>query len=320
MSASDEDVSGPDELEEEVEIAKKSYHLTKETIGQQLSLLCRTGNGLAHAFVKVDLQDKNLSNISALSSYIHLCYVDISNNCLTDLSPLAPLNQLLWLKADNNSVASFKGQPFAHLRYLQWLSLAMNHVTELDGLIAPSLETLILTGNSIQKIKLQQSVSFTNLVTLELRRNGLETIEDLNLPHLRHLFLAQNNIKCLEGLEKLERLMTLHLRDNQIDNLKGLSANMKGLQYLNIRGNKISNENALQSLRLVSQSMQTLVVSENPLGETTDYRICILVHLPRLERIDKDPVSREERADALRRIRELESISDEVLNGQNEEA
>lgn len=120
MSASDEDVSGPDEPEEEVETAKvnviwrdpsipegfclsgqlnkrkkndrkfpqwlnsssltfnfinynttrilififsvwgeqKSHHLTKETIGQQLSLLCRTGNGLAHTFVKVVLQDR----------------------------------------------------------------------------------------------------------------------------------------------------------------------------------------------------------------------------------------------------------------------
>lgn len=34
------------------------HPLTKETISQQLSLLCRTGNGLAHAFAKVDLQDK----------------------------------------------------------------------------------------------------------------------------------------------------------------------------------------------------------------------------------------------------------------------
>lgn len=49
-------------------------------------------------------------------------------------------------------MASFKGQPFAHLRYLQWLSLAMNHVTELDGLIAPSLETLILTGRLVIKM------------------------------------------------------------------------------------------------------------------------------------------------------------------------
>lgn len=54
--------------------------------------------------------------------------------------------------------------------------------------------TVFLTGNSIQKIKLQQSVGFTNLVTLDLCRNGLETIEDLNLPHLRHLFLVKKKM------------------------------------------------------------------------------------------------------------------------------
>lgn len=124
-----------------------------------------------------------------------------------------------------------------------------------------------LAGNAIQNVNMLQNVCCTNLVTLELRSNSLETIEDINLPNLRHLFLvkknpccflnsviqdfflsasacaqinlaslqAQNNIKRLEGLEKLERLMTLHLRDNQIDNLDGLSPNMKCLQYLNVR-------------------------------------------------------------------------------------
>lgn len=56
--------------------------------------------------------------------------------------------------------------------------------------------TVFLTGNSIQKINLQQGVGFTNLVTLELRRNGLETIEDLNLPNLRHLFLVKKKNAC----------------------------------------------------------------------------------------------------------------------------
>lgn len=46
---------------------------------------------------------------------------------------------------------------------------------------------------------------------------------------------AQNVIKQLEGLEKLERLITLHLRDNQLETLDGLSPNMKCLQYLNVR-------------------------------------------------------------------------------------
>lgn len=32
--------------------------LTQETISHGLSLLCRTGNGLGHAFVKLDLKEK----------------------------------------------------------------------------------------------------------------------------------------------------------------------------------------------------------------------------------------------------------------------
>lgn len=62
------------------------------------------------------------------------------------LPPTHPTQQV-----DNNAVASFKGQPFGHLRYLQWMSIAMNQVTELDGLIAPSLETLIVTGRLLRK-------------------------------------------------------------------------------------------------------------------------------------------------------------------------
>lgn len=52
---------------------------------------------------------------------------------------------------------------------------------------------VFLAGNSIQVMKVMQSVCFTNLVTLELRRNRLETIEDINLPNLRHLFLVKKN-------------------------------------------------------------------------------------------------------------------------------
>lgn len=72
---------------------------------------------------------------------------------------------------------------------------------------------------------------------------------------------------------------------------------------LTIRGNRIYEEHSLQGLQFVSKSLRVLVMSENPLEETTDYRICILALLPKLERIDKDPVSQEERADALKRIK-----------------
>ncbi|XP_026223781.1 leucine-rich repeat-containing protein 23 [Anabas testudineus] len=308
------DVEGQEETRrgEDEEVQIQVCHLTQETISQGLSLLCRTGNGLGHAFVKLDLKDKGLNDIVAISSFIHIRFVDVSNNHLTDLSPLASLTQLLWLKVDNNAVACFKGQPFAQLTYLQWLSMAVNQLTELDGLTGPALESLILTGNSIKKLNGLHSGFFANLVVLELRGNQLETTDGINLPSLKRLYLAQNSIKRLEGLEKLERLTTLHLRDNQLNSLDGLSSNMKCLQYLNIRGNAILDENALQWLAHVSKTLRALILSDNPLVEATDYRISVLIHVPQLERIDKDPVSPEERTEAQLRIKELreEEISE----------
>lgn len=46
---------------------------------------------------------------------------------------------------------------------------------------------------------------------------------------------AQNALRSLEGLEALEQLTTLHLRDNQLEALDGFSSSMKCLQYLNLR-------------------------------------------------------------------------------------
>ncbi|KAM3617838.1 uncharacterized protein V6R79_011805 [Siganus canaliculatus] len=285
-------------------------HLTQETISQGLSLLCRTGTGLEHAFVKLDLKDKGLTDMTAISSFIHIRFLDLSKNHLTDLSPLASLTQLLWLKArscvDNNAVSCCKEQPFTQMTYLQWLSMAVNRLTDVDGLKGPALESLNLTGNGIQRLNGLQGNCFANLVSLELRGNYLDSTDGINLPNLQRLYLAQNVIKCLEGLDRLERLTTLHLRDNQLQTLEGLSPNMKCLQYLNVRENSISDENALQCLSLVSKTLRALVISENPVAEAIDFRVNMLVLLPKLERLDKDPVSPEERSEALQRIKELQ--------------
>lgn len=119
---------------------------------------------------------RGLTDIEAISNFVHLRFLDVSNNLLTDLSPLASLTQLLWLKAsrvsllsensfiswcdgialpsitflfvflqiDSNAVASFKQQPLQDLPYLQWLSMGMNKLMDLEGLGGASLESLNL--------------------------------------------------------------------------------------------------------------------------------------------------------------------------------
>ncbi|XP_031650742.1 leucine-rich repeat-containing protein 23 isoform X2 [Oncorhynchus kisutch] len=289
--------------------------LTKEILIPGLSLLCRTGNGLAHAFVKLQLENRRLTDMALVSSFVHLRFLDVSSNHLSDLSPLAALTQLLWLKGDGNMVAGFRGQPLGQLTYLQWLSLALNRLKDLEGLEGLGLESLNLIGNGIQRVSGLRYHHLTNLVTLELRGNKLETTDGIYLPNLRRLYLAQNTIKRLEGLGKLERLTTLHLRDNQLETLDGISPNMKALQYLNIRGNLVSAQRALRSLVGVSRTLRALVLAENPLVETEDYRLCVLSRLPLLERLDKEPISPEEKSEAQEKLREF---NDEVSVGAEE--
>lgn len=301
-----EEGHGEDEITSEHEDQIEPCSLSHEIIRQSLSLLCRTGNGLAHAFVKLDLKDRRLTDMSLISTFVHLRFLDISSNHLSDLSPLSALTQLLWLKVDGNMVTGFKGHPLSQLTYLQWLSLALNHIRDLEGLGCPALESLNLIGNGIQRVSGLQSSRLTNLVTLELRGNRLETTDDIYLPNLQRLYLAQNIIKRLEGLDKLEHLTTLHLRDNQLETLDGISPNMKSLQYLNVRGNLVFTQRALRSLVAVAKTLRALVLAENPLSETEDYRLSVLTRLPLLERLDKELISPEEKGEAQERLGEFE--------------
>ena len=53
--------------------------------------------------------------------------------------------------------------------------------------------------------------------------------------HYNRFSQAANSIKFLENLDRLEHLVSIHLRDNVIERLDGFSSSMKNVQYLNFR-------------------------------------------------------------------------------------
>ncbi|XP_077026012.1 leucine-rich repeat-containing protein 23 isoform X1 [Tamandua tetradactyla] len=268
--------------------------LTEDMMKDGLSLLCKTGSGLAHAYVKLEVKERDLTDIILLRSYIHLRYVDISENHLTDLSPLNHLTHLLWLKADGNRLRS------AHLDelpYLQIASFAYNQIIDTEGISHPRLGSLDLKGNRIRLVTGLDPQKLNNLHTLELRGNQLESTLGINLPKLKNLFLAQNMLKKVEGLENLSNLTTLHLRDNQIETLSGFSEEMKSLQYLNLRGNMVADLGELAKLWDLPK-LRALVLLDNPCTDESDYRQEALVQMAHLERLDKDFYEEEERAEA----------------------
>lgn len=268
--------------------------LSENMMKEGLSLLCKTGNGLAHAYVKLELKERELTDINLLRFYIHLRYVDISENHLTDLSPLNYLTHLLYLKADNNQLKTAR---LNELPYLQIASFAYNQIIDTEGISHPRLGSLDLKGNHIHMVTGLDPQKLNSLHTLELRGNQLESTLGINLPKLKNLFLAQNMLKKVEGLENLSNLTTLHLRDNQIETLDGFSKEMKSLQYLNLRGNMVSDLRELAKLRDLPK-LRALVLLENPCTDETDYRQEALVQMAHLERLDKDFYEEEERAEA----------------------
>lgn len=103
------------------------------------------------------------------------------------------------------------------------------------GIEHPLLEHLNFNTNQISVVSGLHPGILTNLHTLELRGNKLESTAGIYLPNLKNLYLAANIIKTIEGLDRLEKLTMLHLRDNQISTLDGFSEQMKSLQYINLR-------------------------------------------------------------------------------------
>ncbi|KAM6292163.1 leucine-rich repeat-containing protein 23 [Porphyrio hochstetteri] len=281
------------EREEEEEVLAPCP-LTEELLKEGLSLLCKTGCGLAHAYVKFEARDKHLTDISLLECFIHLRYVDLSGNKLQDLSPLSNLTHLLWLKVDGNLLTSACMQ---ELPYLQIISFAHNHIEDMEGITHPRLANLSLKGNKIQAALGLSHGKLFSLQTLELRGNKLESTAGLRLPKLKNLYLAQNAIRSLEGLEGLGQLTTLHLRDNQLETLDGFCSSMKCLQYLNLRNNGISSLQEVAKLQVLPM-LQALVLLDNPCSGEPSYRLEVLVLLPHLQRLDKELFEPDEQAEA----------------------
>ncbi|XP_039257437.2 leucine-rich repeat-containing protein 23-like [Styela clava] len=289
-----EEITEPRTTEAEGDEKLPDNPLIQDVIPECLSLLCKIGSGLTHAYVRLDVHDRDITDIQLLKSFIHVRYVDLSGNFLRDITPLNHLTNMLTLKADKNQLTSPKLEA---LPFLQIANFANNKITSTEGVEHPLLEQLNLNSNQITSISGLHPGTLTNLHTLELRGNKLESTAGIYLPNLKNLYLAANIIKSIEGLERLEKLTLLHLRDNQISTLDGFSDQMKSLQYINLRGNNITSLKELN--KLVSLPLlRAIVLNDNPCQEEDSYRVEVLIYLRRLERLDKDEYSGEERTEA----------------------
>lgn len=128
------------------------------------------------------------------------------------------------------------------------------------GLNAAQLRPVGKLG--IAKNRLAIAVAEGHVVGLRVSASSLRSMAAVAaLPELSLLWLPNNRITAIDGLEKAHRLTELVLSNNQIANVSGL-AGAEALDTLALDGNRISNVQNIPKL----QALQTLDLSSNQLG------------------------------------------------------
>ncbi|KAJ3270404.1 Leucine-rich repeat-containing protein 23 [Terramyces sp. JEL0728] len=205
------------EDEEVIPVTSETLPLTAELISQNLSLIARTAVGLSHAYTRLEVHEKEITNLNAIAGFPHLRYIDCSDNNLVNIEGLSSLEFLLSLNLQSNFISNLPAT-IDKFKYLQHVNLAKNKLKDFTVTSWPMLSFLNLNDN-----KLTENAAFEDfpeMLHLELRGNRMKTNPKLNLPKLQRLYLvinADNPIEQVDNyrLEVLNRLSKLDRLDKE---------------------------------------------------------------------------------------------------------
>ena len=218
-----------------------------------------TANDLA-LLTKLDASSKNIQRLEGLEHLTNLRFLNLSDNAISDMTPLARLTNLDSLALSSNPLLT-DVTPLASLTNLKWLRLGDNDLlTDLSPLRSlTNLRSLYLDANDLL-MDLSPLDSLTNLRHLRLTNNDL--LADVNplanLTNLRHLRLMGNplltNVNPLANLTNLDTLR-MHSKGNRscaVSDLSdfGLPGKLPNLKLITVVGCPLSeaSRTALDSL------------------------------------------------------------------------
>ncbi|PYH96591.1 hypothetical protein BO71DRAFT_374878 [Aspergillus ellipticus CBS 707.79] len=177
-------------------------------------------SGVPPSLRTLNIQDNCLSNLTAWGHLVNLQYLDVSGNGLESLDGFGSLIHLRELKANDNNIRNIDG--IFDLNGLLSLELRNNGLTEVDFSRADltRLQNLDLSHNQLASA--YNIDALPSLSALDLSCNQLNEIETTtSLPGLRSLKLSNNTLHAL-NVEPFPSLNLLYVDQNYLNTVSGL--------------------------------------------------------------------------------------------------
>ena len=133
-----------------------------------------------------------------------------------------------------------------------------------------------------------------------LGEKGINVLRDFeSFVSLSVLWLNDNSLESLEGLEENFRLKEIYAHGNKIQRLhEDAFAQCTFLGRLTLSNNKLDDlENVLEELRPMNH-LKNLDLFDNPIAQEDNYRLRVIGELPTLTMLDRHEITVEERKDA----------------------
>ena len=233
----------------------------------------------------LDASSKGIRNLIGLEAARNLIVLQINNNPISDLSPLAglakiqeinfeetevadllPLNALYNLEiinAGNTHISNLA--PLARLKKLRKLDTIKSDISDLSPLAGlTNLTRLNLYASNVTNLLPLKHL--TKLTWLGLRYvNGISDYSPLaGLTNLKHIDLFRNRTSDISMLAGLINLETLQLDQNHIEDVSPL-ASLHNLETLVLSANRIVDVSPLASLH----NLKTLTLDTNNIVDFT---------------------------------------------------
>jgi hypothetical protein len=220
-------------------------------------------------YKEIILSNQKLTDLTPLRALTTLTHIGAPNNEIENISALGSLTGLKTLSVPNNRIRSLAG--LEGLINLQTVTIRDNEISDLEVIRHwTRLENLVASDNPISSLEPLSHLPMLRTLKLDMLnlRNEAELTHLRLLTTLTNLDIAMNGIADITPLSGLTNLRLLYLMNNNIKDLSPLAAlsNLERLYVSHNRMKELDSLKPLTGLRYVAVS-HNWISSLKPLQE-----------------------------------------------------